>query len=165
MHWRSRSSKPSTGCGTSRTWRRYVGSPSSRPARRSTGCVPWAWSGRGDRGKIRLRRVFREFAELLCRATIPYREAPGDYTCEESVNERCSELPVRFVASRIEDQTDPALTSEELADIYRSFLSAQLAVAEERFGPDVAGELLQQVRVRINPRVTHSSRRARVDQR
>jgi len=105
----------------------------------------------GDRGKIRLRRVFREFAELLCRATIPYREAPDDYTCEESVNERCSELPVRFVASRIEDQTDPALTAEELADIYRSFLLAQRAVVEERFGHDVADEFLQQVRSRIHP--------------
>jgi hypothetical protein len=105
----------------------------------------------GDRGKIRLRRVFREFAELLCRATIPYRDSPDDYACEERVNECCSDIPVRFVTSRIEDRTDPSLTTEELAEIYRTFLSAQRSVVTERFGADVARDLLEQVRSHINP--------------
>jgi len=105
----------------------------------------------GDRGKIRLRRVFREFAELLCRATIPYRDAPDDTACEQRVNQRCGELPLRFVASRIEDRTDPSLTTEELAEIYRTFLSAQRSVVENRFGADVAEDLLEQARNRINP--------------
>jgi hypothetical protein len=105
----------------------------------------------GDRGKVRLRRVFREFAELLCRATISYRDAPNDFTCEERVNQRCQNLPVRFVASRIEDQTDPALSTSDLAQTYRSFLSVQQRVVKESFGEDIAGELLEQVEARINP--------------
>ncbi len=105
----------------------------------------------GDRGKIRLRRVFREFAELMCRATIPYRESPNDFTCEREVNQQCQDLPVRFVASRIEDQTDPALSTEELADIYRTFLTTQYGVVRERFGDETAAELREQVRERINP--------------
>jgi len=105
----------------------------------------------GDRGKIRLRRVFREFAELMCRGTIPYRSGPDDFTCEEQVNRRCQDLPVRFVASRIEDQTDPALSTDDLAETYRTFLSVQQTVVKERFGQDVARELLEQVKTRINP--------------
>ena len=105
----------------------------------------------GDRAKIRLRRVFREFAELMCRATIPYRDSPNDFTCEEQVNRRCADLPVRFVASRIEDQTDPALSTEDLATIYRDFLAVQQAVVTKRFGQQVAVKLRQQVKARINP--------------
>lgn len=105
----------------------------------------------GDRGKIRLRRVFREFAELMCRATVPYRDSPDDLTCEEQVNRRCKNLPVRFVASRIEDQTDPGLSTQDLAKTYRAFLSVQQEVVRERFGQDLADQLLEQVEARINP--------------
>lgn len=105
----------------------------------------------GDRAKIRLRRVFREFAELMCRATLPYRETPNDSTCEEQVNRCCEDLPVRFVASRIEDQTDPALSTHDLAETYRTFLSAQQRVVKECFGQAVADELTEQVTARINP--------------
>lgn len=105
----------------------------------------------GDLGKIRLRRVFREFAELMCRGTIPYRDAPDDFSCEVEVNQRCRDLPIRFITGRIEDQTNPALRTEELADAYRDFLQVQQGVVEERFGQEIAGELLQQVKSRISP--------------
>jgi len=105
----------------------------------------------GDRRKICLRRVFREFAELMCRATIPYRESPNDFTCEQEVNQQCQDLPVRFVASRIEDQTDPALSTEELAEIYRAFLATQYGVVKERFGDETAAALRERVEERINP--------------
>lgn len=107
----------------------------------------------GDLSKIRLRRVFREFAELMCRATIPYREAPDDFTCETEVNERCDDMPIRFIAGRIEDQTDPSLRTEELAEVYRDFLRTQRAVVRERFGDDVAERLLDRVLSQVNPRL------------
>ncbi len=105
----------------------------------------------GDLSKIRLRRVFREFAELMCRATIPYRESPDDFSCETEVNERCEDLPIRFIAGRIEDQTDPDLRTEELADAYRRFLQTQRAVVKERFGAQVAEQLLERVLSQVNP--------------
>lgn len=105
----------------------------------------------GDLGKIRLRRVFREFAELMCRGTIPYRDAPDDFACEVEVNQRCEDLPIRFITGRIEDQTNPALRTEELAEAYRTFLQAQQRVVKERFGEGIAGELLRQVKSQISP--------------
>jgi DNA-binding PadR family transcriptional regulator len=105
----------------------------------------------GDLRKIRLRRVFREFAELMCRGTIPYRESPDDFTCEKEVNRRCEDLPIRFIAGRIEDQTNPALRPEELAETYRTFLQAQQKVVRERFGEDIAEKLLRQVESQISP--------------
>jgi len=86
----------------------------------------------GDLDKIRLRRVFREFAELMCKGTLPYRAAPDDFTCEIEVNRRCADLPVRFITSRIEDHTDPSLRTEELAQVYRTFLRTQRTVVRER---------------------------------
>jgi DNA-binding PadR family transcriptional regulator len=105
----------------------------------------------GDLGKVRLRRVFREFAELMCQSTLPYREAPDDFACEKEVNRRCASVPIRFIAGRIEDQTDPALRTQELAEAYRTFLEAQHRVVKERFGAGIAQMLLQQVRSRISP--------------
>jgi hypothetical protein len=105
----------------------------------------------GDLSKIRLRRVFREFAELMCRGTIPYRDAPEDSSCEQEVNQRCSNLAVRFVASRIEDQTDPTLTTEDLAETYRAFLTEQHQVVRERFGKQVAERLVDEVTSQISP--------------
>jgi len=105
----------------------------------------------GDLDKVRLRRLFREFAELMCKSTRPYRATPNDFSCEIEVNQRCADLPVRFSASRIEDLTDPGLRTDELARIYRTFLRTQLAVVRERFGEDVARRLLQQVLAQISP--------------
>jgi DNA-binding PadR family transcriptional regulator len=105
----------------------------------------------GDLSKIRLRRVFREFAELMCRATIPYRDSPDDSSCEDEVNHCCQHLSVRFVNSRIEDQTDPTLGTEGLARTYRTFLGAQQDVVKQRFGEAVADTLVEQVTSRISP--------------
>ena len=105
----------------------------------------------GDLDKIRLRRLFREFAELLCKSTRPYRTGPNDFSCELEINQRCTDLPVRFAASRIEDHTDPGLRTEDLAKVYRSFLGTQVAVVEERFGAEVAQGLLNQVMSQISP--------------
>jgi len=105
----------------------------------------------GDLDKIRLRRLFREFAELMCKSTRPYRAAPNDFSCEIEVNQRCGDLPVRFVKSRIEDRTDPGLRTEELVEVYRRFLRTQIAVVRERFGDEVADRLLRQVLAQISP--------------
>jgi DNA-binding PadR family transcriptional regulator len=105
----------------------------------------------GDLDKIRLRRVFREFAELMCKGTQPYRASPDDVSCEVEVNRRCSNLPIRFITGRIEDQTDPGLQIEELARIYQEFLRTQLRVLQERFGGSTADQLLRQVRSQISP--------------
>jgi hypothetical protein len=105
----------------------------------------------GDLNKIRLRRVFRELAELTCRATIPYRDSPDDRSCETEVNKRCEGLPIRFIAGRIEDQTDPDLQTEELAETYRQFLKTQRTVIREQFGEDVVEKLLQRVLSQVNP--------------
>jgi DNA-binding PadR family transcriptional regulator len=43
--------------------------------------------------KIRLRRVFRETAELMCGSTLAWRTSPEDRTCEDEVNKRCEHLP------------------------------------------------------------------------
>jgi hypothetical protein len=104
-----------------------------------------------DLGKIRLRRVFREFAELMCKGTKPYRASPDDLSCEIEVNKQCADLPIRLVAGRIEDQTDPGLRTEKLAEVYRNFLQTQRGVVKERFGDEVAERLLQQVLARISP--------------
>jgi DNA-binding PadR family transcriptional regulator len=105
----------------------------------------------GDLDKIRLRRVFREFAELMCKGTKPYRSGPEDFSCEIEVNQRCTDLPVRFITGRIEDRTDPGLRTERLAEVYRRFLHTQRSVVEERFGEETADQLLNQVLSRVSP--------------
>jgi DNA-binding PadR family transcriptional regulator len=105
----------------------------------------------GEMDKIRLRRCFREVAELLCRATKPYRASPDDFSCEEEVNRRCADLPIRFYASRIEDRTDPALPTEELAAVYRRFLETQRAAIRERFGEERLAAWRAQVVSQISP--------------
>jgi hypothetical protein len=105
----------------------------------------------GDLSKVRLRRVFREFAELMCQGTLPYRDAPDDFACEREVNRQCEDVPIRFIAGRIEDQTNPALRTTELAEAYRIFLRVQHRVVKERFGVAVAHTLVKQVMSRISP--------------
>ncbi len=117
----------------------------------------------GDVEKIRLRRAFREFAELLCWATKPYRPAPDDFTCEMEMNRRAADLPIRFNASRIEDHTDPALQIEELAEMYRRFLRVQKEVIRERLGEAVLRRLLQQVSSQINPSLMETIQRYRLN--
>jgi len=47
--------------------------------------------------------------------------------------------------------TDPGLRTEELAEVYRTFLHTQQTVVRERFGSEVADRLLQQVLSQISP--------------
>ncbi len=105
----------------------------------------------GEMDKVRLRRCFREFAELLCQATKPYRASPDDFACEEEVNRRCADLPIRFHASRVEDRTDLALPTEKLAAMYRRFLEAQQAVIQERFGEERLSAWRARVLSQISP--------------
>lgn len=105
----------------------------------------------GEVDKIRLRRGFREVAELFCLMTKPYRVSPDDLSCEMAVNAECADLPIRFNASRIEDHTDPALRTEELAAIYRRFLQAQWKILRERFGEERVAAWRAQVVSKINP--------------
>jgi len=116
----------------------------------------------GDVDKIRLRRAFREFAELLCQATKPYRASPTDFTCEEEVNRRAANLPIRFNFSRIEDQTEPALPIDKLAEIYRRFLQIQQEVVKERFGEPLLRQLLRQTMAQVNPSLMETLRRYRL---
>jgi len=87
-----------------------------------------------DLDKIRLRRVFREIAELVCSSTVAWRETPDDLTCEELVNERVQHLPLRLNRGRIEDQADPHLKTDKLVALYREFLLTQQGVISQRFG-------------------------------
>ncbi len=116
----------------------------------------------GDAEKIRLRRAFREFSELLCRATKPYRTSPNDFACEMEVNRRAAELPIQFNLSRIEDRIDPALRAEELAEIYRRFLHIQTGVVRERFGEALARQLIQQAMAQVSPSLMETLRRYRL---
>jgi DNA-binding PadR family transcriptional regulator len=102
-----------------------------------------------DLDKIRLRRVFREIAELMCSSTIAWRSSPDDRSCEEEVNDLTEHLPLCLNRGRIEDQADPQLTTDGLVDMYRAFLLAQLDVVSRRFGRENArqsfGRMLQQL--------------------
>jgi DNA-binding PadR family transcriptional regulator len=111
----------------------------------------------GDLGKIRLRRVFREIAELLCRSTIPWRSSPTDRVCEEEVNQRSEHLPLRLSDGRIEDRTDPHLRTDELVRFYQSFLSIQLEVISRRFGRDNARRAFEQVLRQLAPEMQEVS--------
>ena len=102
-----------------------------------------------DRG--RLRRVFRECAELLCLNAAPLLTTLEEAAaCEEEVSRRCNDLPIAIRDRRIFDDTPRTLKSGELADVYRGFLHTQVAVLSERLGQDVADELRRQVLGKIS---------------
>jgi len=105
----------------------------------------------GDQEKIRLRRFFREFAELMCRSTLPWRDPPDNRGCEVEVNQHCADLPISFEMGRIQDQTDPALKTRELADLYRTFLRTQYAVIEGWFGQERTRKAFGRVLRQLNP--------------
>jgi DNA-binding PadR family transcriptional regulator len=104
-----------------------------------------------DLDKIRLRRVFREIAELMCSNTLAWRTAPDDLSCEQAVNEAAGCLPLCLNAGRIEDRSEPQLKTEELVDMYRSFLVKQLNVVSRRFGRPNARESFQRTLRRLAP--------------
>lgn len=112
-----------------------------------------------DLDKIRLRRVFREIAELMCSSTVAWRSSPGDRTCEEEVNQRTGHLPLCINRGRIEDQADPQLKTDGLVDMYRDFLLAQLDVVSRRFGRDNARQSFERTLRRLAPELQDVARR------
>jgi hypothetical protein len=113
----------------------------------------------GDLGKIRLRRVFREISELLCRSTIAWRSSPTDRACEEEVNQLSDHLPFCLNEGRIEDRADPRLRTDELVRFYKSFLSIQLDVISRRFGRDNARRSFELVLRQLAPELQEISAR------
>jgi len=104
-----------------------------------------------DLDRIRVRRVFREIAELMCRSTIAWRTSPDDRSCENEVNACCAELPIRIVEGRIADETDPSLTTARLVSIYTDFLRSQIDVVSRRFGQDNARQSFERTIQQLVP--------------
>ena len=116
-----------------------------------------------DLDKIRLRRVFREIAELMCSSTLTWRTSANDRTCEEEVNRVTGHLPLCLNRGRIEDQANPQLTTDELVEMYRSFLRAQLEVVSHRFGRDNAQRSFDRTLQQLAPELQEVAKRYRLD--
>jgi DNA-binding PadR family transcriptional regulator len=112
-----------------------------------------------DLDKIRLRRVFREIAELMCASTIPWRASPEDRSCEEEVNNRVKDLPLGLDKGRIVDQADPQLGTEELKEMYLRFLAEQFRVIGWRFGHSNARQAFQRTLRQLAPELQAVARR------
>ncbi len=112
-----------------------------------------------DRDKIRLRRVFREIAELMCSSTVAWRTSPDDRTCEEEVNQRTQHLPLCINQGRIEDQADPQLKTEALVEMYRKFLATQLDVVSQRFGRENARQSFERTLRQLAPELQDVAKR------
>jgi DNA-binding PadR family transcriptional regulator len=112
-----------------------------------------------DPDKIRLRRVFRELAELVCYSTIPWRSSPDDRSCEEEVNRRVELLPIRLRNGRVEDQADPQLGTDELKEIYYTFLQRQYRVISQRFGRSNALQSFEQALRQLAPELQSVAKR------
>jgi hypothetical protein len=117
-----------------------------------------------DLDKIRLRRVFREIAELMCSSTLAWRTEPSDRTCEEEVNQLTSSLPLCLNRGRIEDQAEPRLQTDDLVDMYRKFLQTQLDVVSRRFGHDNARQSFERTLRQLAPELQDVARRYEFDQ-
>lgn len=109
--------------------------------------------------RIQLRRVFREIAELMCDSTIAWRASPEDRACEDEVNERCLDLPIRIVEGHIQDRADPQLALEELTETYRTFLRQQYRVISRRFGHSNARQAFERVLRRLSPELQEVANR------
>jgi DNA-binding PadR family transcriptional regulator len=116
-----------------------------------------------DLDKIRLRRVFREIAELMCRSTIAWRSSPDDRSCEEEVNDLTGHLPLCLNRGQIEDQADPQLTTDGLVEMYRVFLTVQLGVVSRRFGRDKARQSFERTLQQLAPELQEVARRYDLD--
>lgn len=112
-----------------------------------------------DLDKIRLRRVFREIAELMCNSTVAWRTATDDLTCEEEVNECTTHLPLCLNRGRIEDQADPQMRTDELVEMYRRFLRVQLGVVSRRFGRENARQSFERTLSQLAPELQEVARR------
>lgn len=104
-----------------------------------------------DLDKIRLRRVFREIAELMCSTTIAWRSSPDDRSCEEEVNQLTEDLPVCLMRGRVEDRTAPQLRTDELREMYARFLREQFKVISRRSGRANAQQCYEQALRRLSP--------------
>jgi hypothetical protein len=104
-----------------------------------------------DLDKIRLRRVFREIAELMCSSTIAWRSSPDDRSCEEEVNQLTEDLPVCLMRGRVEDRTAPQLRTDELREMYARFLREQFKVISRRSGRANAQQCYEQALRRLSP--------------
>jgi hypothetical protein len=113
--------------------------------------------------KIRLRRVFREIAELMCASTVAWRSSPDDRTCEQEVNALTEDLPLCLKRGRMEDQASPHLNVEELVELYRSFLLAQLDVVSRRFGRENARQSFQRTLRQLAPELQDAAKRYKLD--
>ncbi len=112
-----------------------------------------------DPDKIRLRRVFREMAELICSSTVTWRPSPDDRRCEEEVNRRIAHLPLQLDHGRIRDRADPQLDTESLTDIYQQFLQAQFAVVSHYFGLSRARQAFERALRQLAPELQDVARR------
>jgi DNA-binding PadR family transcriptional regulator len=112
-----------------------------------------------DLDKIRLRRVFREIAELLCSSTLAWRTSGDDRTCEEEVNQRTTHLPLCLNQGRIEDQAQPQLKTDELVEMYRRFLLTQLNVVSSRFGRENARQSFERTLRQLAPELQAVAKR------
>jgi len=112
-----------------------------------------------DLDKTRLRRVFREIAELMCSSTIAWRSSPDDRTCEQEVNQLTGHLPLCINRGRIEDQADPQLKTDGLVEMYRDFLLAQLDVVSRRFGHENARQSFERTLRQLAPELQTVAKR------
>ena len=116
-----------------------------------------------DLEKIRLRRVFREIAELMCSSTLAWRASPDDRSCEEEVNQATTDLPLCLARGRIEDQADPRLKADGLVAMYRDFLLAQLDVVSRRFGRENAARSFERTLSQLAPELKKVAKRYHFD--
>ncbi len=115
------------------------------------GLVAAGLASAADVERLRLRRAFREIAELLCRSTFAWRTSPDDRSCEEEVNTCMAGTPLRLRDGHLEDETPPSTPTEELERLYRDFVGTQLRVISQRFGRENARRSYQQVLERLSP--------------
>jgi DNA-binding PadR family transcriptional regulator len=112
-----------------------------------------------DLDKILLRRVFREIAELMCRSTLAWRSSPDDRACEEEVNDRVEQFPIRLDHGRIEDQIDAQIETDELKEMYGFFLAEQYKVISRRFGRTNARQAFEQTLRQLGPELQDVAKR------
>jgi hypothetical protein len=112
-----------------------------------------------DLDKIRLRRVFREIAELMCQSTHAWRETPEDRDCELEVNQRTADLPIHLDHGRVADQADPQLEIDELKEMYNRFLREQYKVVSRRFGRANARQSFERTLSQLAPELQAVAKR------
>jgi DNA-binding PadR family transcriptional regulator len=113
--------------------------------------------------KTRLRRVFREIAELMCNSTLAWRSDPNDRSCEEEVNNLVAHLPICIQDGRIQDRADPQVGVEDLQEMYSHFLQVQFAVISRRFGRSNARQAFERTLRQLAPELQGVAKRYNFD--